>query len=59
MKCKRCKRKLKSKKSIKIGYGQMCFRKHKIERLEGYFKEWYLQISGDGYGLYGGPFYLW
>lgn len=37
MKCKRCKRELKSEKSIKDGYGSSCKRKHKEERLKGYF----------------------
>ena len=30
MKCKRCGRELKNKKSIEIGYGEVCYKKHLI-----------------------------
>lgn len=37
--CLRCNRPLKSEKSIELGYGQDCYKKHKIEKLKGYFKD--------------------
>ncbi len=33
MKCKKCGRELKSKNSIKLGYGPTCYRKIKAERV--------------------------
>ncbi len=37
--CKRCNRPLRSPVSIKQGYGQLCLKKHKLEKLKGWFNK--------------------
>lgn len=41
MLCKRCSRKLKTKKSIELGYGSVCAKKHKVEPNVKGLEEWF------------------